>query len=496
MQLFESLGEAIEKYCDNNAFCIDGTYYSYYDLAEKISGIRTLLNMNSVKSGRSIGLVTNDDLETYAAIIAIWLEGNYYVPLSPQLPAERIAQMIRQADIKTIIDSSATVNFPECLNIESKRLPLTLLNLQPRIISGEALAYILFTSGTTGIPKGVPITRNNLSEFIDSFFRIGLDTDEKDKWLQMFELTFDLSIFSYLVPLLQGACIYTVPQKQIKYNYIFRLFDENNLTVALMIPTVIHFLRPYFSEINNRTLRYSLFCGESLSLEITEKWSLCVPEAEVLNVYGPSEATIFCTYYSFNRNASNKTQNGILSIGKPMEGIHAIIVDDKNHTVKDGEKGELCLSGRQITPGYLKNDVKNKMSFFEMKFKTEFERFYKTGDLCFMDIEGDIMFVERVDTQIKINGFRVELSEIEFRAKMYLTEMNVVALAYRNELENMEIGLCIESKGFDIRNLTNYLKEKLPSYMVPVCIKFESVFPLNKHGKMDRQELLKRFLQK
>ena len=95
MQLFESLGEAIEKYCDNNSFCIDRVYYSYHVLAEKISGIRSLLKMNSPISGRAIGLVTNDDLETYAAIIAIWLEGNYYVPLNPQLPAERTAHMIR-----------------------------------------------------------------------------------------------------------------------------------------------------------------------------------------------------------------------------------------------------------------------------------------------------------------------------------------------------------------------------------------------------------------
>jgi D-alanine--poly(phosphoribitol) ligase subunit 1 len=494
MLLFERLGEAIEKYRDNKAFCINGSYFSYHDLAEKISGIRILINRNSNIPGQAIGLVANDDLETYASILAIWMEGNYYVPLSPQLPTERTEHMIRQAGIKLIIDSSATVNFPEFLNIKSKRLPSAFLNLQPKTISREAIAYILFTSGTTGIPKGVPITRNNLSEFIDSFFRIGLQTDENDRWLQMFDLTFDLSIFSYLVPLLQGACIYTIPQKQIKYNYIFKLFDDYHLTVALMIPTLIRYLGPYFSEINNRDLRYSLFCGEALPLDITEKWSLCVPTAEILNVYGPSEATIFCSYYAFDRNGVNKTQNGILSIGKPMEGTHAIIVNEKNHTVNDGETGELCLSGNQITPGYLQDTVKNETSFFEMQLCIESERFYKTGDLCFIGPEGDIMYVGRVDSQIKINGFRVELSEIEFHARIYLVETNVVAIAYKNNLGNLEIGLFIESKEFDIHNLVKYLKEKLPSYMIPVCVRFESVFPLTKHDKTDRQELLKRFL--
>ncbi len=496
MHLFENLGEAILKYGDNKAFCINGSYYSYHDLAEQISGIRILLNMNSYIPGKGIGIVTNDDLETYAAIIAIWLEGYYYVPLSPQMPAERNEHMIRQADIKTIIDSSAMVSFPGCLIIESKRLPTAIVNLRPKAISGEALAYTLFTSGSTGIPKGVQITRNNLSEFVDSFFRIGLDTDERDRWLQMFELTFDLSVFSYLVPLLQGACIYTIPQKQIKYNYIFKLLDDYHLTVALMIPSVIHFLRPYFNEINNRALKYSLFCGEALHLDVAEKWSLCVPLAEILNVYGPSEATIFCTYYSFDRKAANKTQNGILSIGKPMEGTHVIVVDEKNHPVKDGETGELCLSGNQITPGYLHDHAKNETSFFEMEYGIESGRFYKTGDLCFIGPEGNIMFVGRLDSQIKINVFRVELSEIEFQARMYLSEMNVVALAYMNESEILEIGLFIESNEFKTLHLVNYLKEKLPFYMIPVKVWFVNDFPLNKNGKTDRKELLNGVLQK
>lgn len=496
MDLFESLGRAILKHENNQAFCINGLYYSYRDLAEKISAVRSFLNKHVDVSERGVGLVVNDDLETYAAAISIWLEGRYYVPLNLQTPAERNKQMIRQAEIKTIIDSSDVVSFSDYINIESKKIPSGEVNLLAATVPGEALAYTLFTSGSTGVPKGVPITRNNLSAFVNSFLRIGLKTNENDKWLQMFDLTFDLSIFSYLIPLLQGACVYTIPKNQIKYNYIIKLLDDHHLTVALMIPSVIHFLHPYFNEIDNRTLKYSLFCGEALPVDLAERWSACVPLADIFNFYGPTEATIFCTCYPFERGATNKTKNGILSVGKPMRRVRAIVVDDENDLVKDGVTGELCLSGSQITPGYLNSPMENESSFFELSLADGSHRFYRTGDLCLIDREGDILFAGRLDSQIKINGFRVELSEIEFHARIFLAGMNVVALAYMNEWKTTEIGLVIESRAFAIRPLVDYLTKKIPSYMIPATIRFESVLPLNKNGKTDKMDLLKRFLQK
>jgi len=240
-------------------------------------------------------------------------------------------------------------------------------------------------------------------------------------------------------------------------------------------------------------MKYSLFCGEALPLDLTDEWSRCVPNSKIMNVYGPTEDTIFSTYYSYSKNKPNKAYNGILSIGKPMEGTDMIIIDENNTMLSSNKFGELCLSGRQLTPGYWNNEIKNKEAFFEICYKHELTKFYKTGDLCYVDDEQDFFYSGRLDNQIKIQGFRVELSEIEFHCKKYLDKINVVALAYSNKTGNKEIGLAIESSVFDTNGLMEFMKLKIPPYMIPSQIRFVKPFPLNDNGKTDRKILVQHY---
>jgi D-alanine--poly(phosphoribitol) ligase subunit 1 len=489
MQLFATLQNSITNHSEKNAFYIGNTFYNYASFAQIISRIRKSIALNIEDTEKNIGVVANDDIETYAAIIALWFEGKAYVPLSPEMPADRNELVIKQAFIKTIIDSGDQPLFSDYKVIESKKLADVPLNLIPNKTPAEELAYILFTSGTTGQPKGVPISRANLSGFIDAFWEMGFVIDEKDKCLQMFELTFDLSVMSYLVPLVSGSCIYTIPKDKIKYSYIFELLEDQNITVALMVPSILHYLRKYFDEIHLPLIRYSMFCGEALALDITEEWSKCLPNAKIQNVYGPTEDTIFCTYYTFNRDGNNKSHNGILSIGKAMEGTMTVIIDEDNKVLPVGSTGQLCLAGVQLTPGYWHNEEKNKEAFFSTEFNKKKERFYKTGDLCKMDEEGDLLYVGRADSQVKIQGFRVELAEIEFHAKMYLQKINVAAVAFSDVSKNKEIGLAIESKEMDTASLLKYMKAKMPLYMIPKKIIFIEKFALNTNGKTDRKKL-------
>jgi D-alanine--poly(phosphoribitol) ligase subunit 1 len=484
--------DTCEKHAERNAFCINEVTFSYTQLAQTVSAIRDALK--EMEPGQNnIGLVANDDIETYAAIMALWLEGKCYVPVNPETPAERNRNVLAQAGTTWVIDSSDEVVFPELKVIRSKEQTFNKMNLKPHEVTDDSLAYIFFTSGTTGVPKGVPITRANLAGFMKAFFELGIDMDQTDKCLQMFELTFDLSVMSYLAPLLKGACVYTIPKNKIKFNYIADLLEDHHLTVALMVPSIIHYLRPYFDEIDCKSMRYSLFCGEALPLDVTSEWAACVPRAKIMNVYGPTEDTIFCTHYTFSRDYNNKTSNGLLSIGKAMNGTYTIIVSDKKKEVSIGEKGELCLGGVQLTPGYWKNDEKNKDAFFDIKYNGQSTRFYKTGDLCQADEQGDIMYLGRIDSQIKVQGFRVELSEIEFFAKEFLTKINAVAVAFTNQLNNTEIGMVFESAEFDTKPLIDYMKTKMPGYMIPTQVRFVSSFPLNTNGKIDRKLLKEKF---
>ena len=293
MQLFVQIQNIIIKNAESNAFVINSVTYSYQHFASAISSIRKAVAAHTPESEKVLGLVANDDIETYAAIIALWLEGKAYVPIDPNTPRDRNENIMQKAGVNTILDSSDEPLLAQYQCIASKTLPDAVIDLVPKQVSDEELVYILFTSGTTGVPKGVPITRANLTGFVTAFDAFGFDIDANDRCLQMFDLTFDLSVMSYLVPILKGACIYTIPKNSIKYLYIYELMEEQRITVALMVPSILQNLRPYFNEITLSDMKYSLFCGEALPADVTAEWSACVPNATILNVYGPTEDTIF-----------------------------------------------------------------------------------------------------------------------------------------------------------------------------------------------------------
>lgn len=480
----------IEKSGEKNAFCINEHFFSYTEFAVHISKIRDSLQLIPLKN-KNIGLVANDDIETYAAIFAIWMEGLAYVPLHPNQPADRIVEIIDQAEIQLIINSTNNNVVADVQTIYSAALIFKELKLEIKSVPENDLVYILFTSGSTGKPKGVPITRGNVGAFMKAFWETGFEISDTDKCLQCFDLTFDVSVQSYLVPLTRGACTYTIPHDQIKYSYVFGLLDDHQLTFGAMAPSMIRYLRPYFNEINIPAFRYCILTAEASPLELVKEWSDCIPNAEIYDFYGPTEATIYCTYYKLPANNEAKQLNGMLSIGKPMNGLKAIIKDDNNKILEPGEKGELCISGPQLTPGYWNNAEKNMESFVELVYEGINQRFYKTGDLCYFDIDGDIMYSGRIDFQVKIQGYRVELGEIEHHAREFMRGQNAVAIAFENKTTNTEIALFIEGELDATKELTAYLKSKIPPYMIPTKIIGENIFPLNNNGKVDRNILKK-----
>lgn len=485
--------ESIDKYGAHNAFCINDRFYTYSDLAVNISKVCIALQSEKI-TGKNIGLVANDDIETYASIFAIWFEGYAYVPLHPQQPVDRSMEIITQADVSLVLNSDTKLLFPSIKTITSKNLKSSKINIQPKSISDDSLAYILFTSGSTGKPKGVQITRKNVGAFMKSFWETGIQISETDRCLQCFDLTFDVSVQSYLVPLTKGACTYTIPHEQIKYSYVYGLLEDHQLTFGAMAPSMIRYLRPYFEEINASDMRYNILTAEASPLDLVVEWASCIPNAEIFDFYGPTEATIYCTYHKFDRIGSNKQLNGMLSIGKAMSGVKAIIIDEEGKMLGTNQKGELCISGDQLTSGYWQNPEKNKESFFNADFEGRLIRFYKTGDSCYFDDDGDIMLAGRLDYQVKIQGYRIELGEIEYHSRECLNGNNAVAISFENKTGNTEIALFIESESADTDVLLDYLKSRMPYYMVPTKLLLNKKFPLNSNGKVDRNILKKMIL--
>lgn len=483
--IINPLLNSINKFSDDNAFVIDEKNYTYKQFGEIISSIRN--KISNIKSNSKLGLVVNDDIETYASIFAIWLEGHAYVPLHPLQPIFRNQEIIEQSKIIFVLDSSNFSMFNEYKLIKTKDLNFNELNLIPKFELDDSLAYILFTSGSTGKPKGVKISRKNIGAFMEAFWKSGIEITNNDKCLQCFDLTFDVSIQSFLTPLTKGACTYTVPHNKIKFSYVYGLLENHDLTFAAMPPSLIRYLKPYFDEISLDKLKYSILTAEASPVELINEWSKCIPNAIIYNFYGPTEATIYCSYNIFNRDNINKNVNGMFSIGKLMNGVNGVIIDEKNNILQQGIKGELAVAGDQISPGYFGNKQKNIDSFFSLSINNEKKVFYKTGDSCYFDSDGDIMLHGRIDNQVKIQGYRIELGEIEFHVREILDGGNAIAISNQNESGIDEIILFIEEVDNNkCKIVLDYLKLKLPFYMIPSEVILIGQFPINSSGKVDR----------
>jgi len=479
---------SMDNFAYRNAFCINDQFYSYDFFRQRIAAIIEKLHQTSYTNQR-VGLVINDDIDTYASIFALWLEGKCYVPLHPDWPVDRCLDICTQVELDLILDSSNNTRYVEQNVVLTSSLKSINKDLHPVLdISEDELAYVLFTSGSTGKPKGVQLSRKNIASFMDSFWKTGIRINEEDRCLQAFDLSFDVSVQNYLVALTRGACVYTIPHGQVKYIYASGLIEEHRITFASMAPSMLRYLKPYFDEMDATSLKTCILTAEACPINLMEDWYNCATNTEICDFYGPTEATIYCTYYKLTKGVKNKSLNGIISIGKPMANVIALILDENGNELPIGEKGELCVAGDQVTCGYWKNDDKNASSFFIREYKGEKIRFYHTGDLCFKDTDGDIMYSGRLDHQAKIQGFRVELGEIECHAREFI-KSNVVCIAFDNDKSLTEIAMFIESSSFDTQELFKYMRSKMPAYMIPTCVYFVPVFPLNGNDKIDKVKL-------
>ena len=489
--------ECSTEFPDNQAIVVDGRAYTYGEFSGLCSAMSTRLIAQGVKRGDRVGIFIEDNVYTYASLLGILSCGACYVPLNHHNPVERNRGIIADAGITILLNTDKEEEARElCVSPGKECRPLSNRitpspdKLDPVDQTDDDLCYLLFTSGTTGKPKGVPIYHRNLSAFLDMMLESGrYDFNRNDRFLQMFELTFDLSVFSFLVPLSVGASFYPIPRKGIAYLEVADTLETREITVALMVPSVINYLKPYFGEINLPKMKYSLFCGEALYHETLFSWAKCVPYAKIENLYGPTEATIFCLRYEWQRGESPHPQGkGIVPIGRPMEGMDAFKINQNSLD----EEGELCLNGEQVTLGYWNNPSKTEEVFGTTK---NGEKFYRTGDLCNIDQAGNFLYLGRIDNQVKIDGHRVELEEIEFHTRVFCEDKQVVAAVTTSGVGSHFILLFIESEKDLPKGLVEHLKKHLPAYMIPKEIITVGLFPLNSNGKTDRKALVNKYLK-
>jgi len=456
------LRDRLSQNSNRPAFIIRSVEYSYAQLNTLIQE-RIVHIQASLSDEPAIGLYCYDDIETYAFLLACLMTGKAYVPLHPSHPKDRNDRIQALAKLGYIYSPGNELTAVSTEQFHSDN----------SLAVDNTSAYILFTSGSTGIPKGVPITHRNLNTFIEACQRASIVAREEDRFLQMFDLTFDLSVFSFLYPLCHGACVCTVPTDEVKHFGVYRILEEQNISVALMVPSVMEMLKPYFSDLELPALQQLLFCGEALRAETMQALIPYLPNTEIRNVYGPTEATIFCTSYILHKHPDKwLSKNGILSIGEPLWNTRLQISSEE----------ELLISGAQVTTGYVNDSDKNKQSFVSESG----QNWYKSGDLAIQDASGNYLYIGRKDQQVKIQGYRIEPGEIEFQLNQILqTRRGLICACIKDQVS--ELHAVIEGAPEDTEGWKSALRKKLPGYMQPVCWHFIPEFPLNVNGKTDRK---------
>ena len=488
--MLAAIVKASNLHASRPALVIDDQTYTYQKLFGLAGSIcETLRNLKE----DIIGITAENRVETYASILAVLLSGKTYVMLHPDYPAERNSRIVRQSGMSLLLYSGENANM---LHADISAMRVSIASLRPAPPSGtvpyevdsDAPAYIIFTSGSTGEPKGVPISRKNLNAFYRAYRALVWELNENDRMLQMFELTFDVSVVSFLYPLTLGACVYAVPQKGMKYLNVLDIMERHRLTFAAVAPSVLRLSRPYFGEISFPDLRYLVVTAEATDVSLLDEFRPCIPNAKVVNLYGPTEATIYCTSYVIPAERP-KHHNGMAAIGKPFQHMDYMIASPSGKRLPAGETGELWISGPQLMSGYWCAPEKTAESFAT---DSSGKLYYRTGDLCQADSDGDIIYCGRKDTQVKIQGFRVELGEIEYHVKAFYDHTcNALVLPVYAPDGSCELHLVVEKDAEDTEKLERYMQVNLPPYMLPRRIHFIPLFPQNNSSKIDRKQLLK-----
>jgi len=487
--LSQILYNSFQKFPDNVAFNIDGNSYTYSQLTQRVAVIQTVLFRNR-NSTNAIGIIANQDFETYSTILAALLSGITYVPIEPTHPDERNNHIVRLAEVNMIFCSDVSSISEGFLELTKSRLfqleTGEKVVAELKVIQTDNPAYVLFTSGSTGVPKGVPISKQNLLAFANNVDDMNLNISQKSRFLQVFELTFDLSVFSYLVPLLYGASVFILPKSPFKQMASIQLIEEQKITHVLTVPSFAGYLKPFFAKIKLPSVTHWMFCGEALKAELVAKWQKCIPNASIYNVYGPTEATIFCTSYKCIPDKF-KEYHGIVCIGKPFKDILFGLFEGNSPINELETNAELCISGSQLTTGYLDDPEKNKMAFFSYNQQV----YYRSGDVCRLDKEEDYFFSGRNDTQVKINGYRVEISELEYHAGDFPGIIETIVIVTTNDKNDQQILNLVYTASAELNTdeIVEFLSKKIPSYMLPEHVYHVKSIPYNLNGKIDKRAL-------
>lgn len=456
-----------------------------------------------------VGILASRSVDACVALLGASWAGATYVPIGLKQPEERIMALLAQCELSAIVTddegakllSSKLLKACPPLIVHAGQTPLDLAGERGVIVNLAALpvvapeapaamdasdtAYIIFTSGTTGVPKGVMITVGSARQYVTMIARqLGLLAS--DRALETCELSFDFSVHNMFSTWEAGAALFILPATAVMNAVKFA--RESSLTVWNSVPSLAGMLRQVkaLKPESLDGIRLTVFGGEQLPESTVTAWQSAAPNSRIVNLYGPTEATVFCLEQTVGNPLPLTPGRHVLAIGHPLPGNEAMVVDADGKPVEDGTHGELLIAGGQLADGYL-----NAPDLTGQRFPLiEGKRWYRTGDLALRDADGRFHCLGRIDNQVKVLGYRVELEEIDAHIRV-VSGTDLVGSVAWPLVDGMARGIVsfVGLSGLSAEQVIDAMKSRVPPYMVPNRVVALVEMPLNTSGKVDRRAL-------
>lgn len=443
--------------------------------------------------------------EMLVCFLACVKSGHAYVPIDSSLPKERINDIIEGSKANLILSVGQLAIKPQDVGIrnnhEIAEIIISYKDKKPEKayrVKPEDTYYIIYTSGSTGKPKGVQITLSCLQSFISWGMEIcNLNHDKNYTFMNQAPFSFDLSVMDLYISLATGSTLFSIDKEMIgDLKQLFQTFKSSGIGVWVSTPSFAEMCLAdkSFNEDLLPDLELLLFCGEVLSNGCVKKLYERFNNIRVVNTYGPTEATVAVTSIDVDIQTNERFEP--LPVGRVKDDCSIIIVDSSGGEVPVGEKGEIVIAGESVSPGYYRNQEITEKVFSKMVVNGALKRSYKTGDEGYIK-DGFLYFCGRIDFQIKLNGFRIELEDIEnnLRKIDFIDSAVVIPVNKNGRIQYLAavvtLNRTIEEREFKIGlMIKEELKEFLPEYMIPRKIVIKDSLPMNVNGKINRRELM------